>query len=336
MSFVHLHLHTEYSLLDGACRIDGLMDRVKELGQSAVAITDHGVMYGCIDFYKAAKAAGVKPIIGCEVYVARRTMADRVHGIDNDPYHLVLLCENRKGYENLCLMVSEAFIHGFYGKPRVDLELLEKYHEGLIATSACLAGGVAQYLMDEDYDSAKKYALRMSEIFGPDHFYLELQDHGIEEQRAVNQGVMRMARETGLPLVVTNDCHYLRKEDAEMQDVLLCIQTGKTVDEPNRMKFSTEEFYLKSEEELRSLFPNCDEAFANTVKSPRCAMWNSSLTSIICPLSPYLRALPMKNISASSAWTVSRSGMKIPLKSTCSGWNMKLASSPVWDTSTTT
>ena len=147
MSFVHLHVHTEYSLLDGACRIDGLMERVKELGQSAVAITDHGVMYGCIDFYKAAKAAGVKPIIGCEVYVARRRMEDRVHGIDNDPYHLVLLCKNRKGYENLCLMVSEAFTRGFYGKPRVDLELLEKYHEGLVATSACLAGGVAQYLM---------------------------------------------------------------------------------------------------------------------------------------------------------------------------------------------
>ena len=266
MSFVHLHVHTEYSLLDGACRIDGLMDRVKEMGQTAVAITDHGVMYGCIDFYKAAKAAGVKPIIGCEVYVARRSMADRVHGIDNDPYHLVLLCENRKGYENLCLMVSEAFTHGFYGKPRVDLDLLEKYHEGLIATSACLAGGVAQYLLEEDYESAKKYALRLAGIFGPERFYLELQDHGIEEQRPVNQGVMRLARETGLPLVVTNDCHYLRKEDAEMQDVLLCIQTGKTVDEPNRMKFATEEFYLKSEEELRSLFPNCDEAFENTAK----------------------------------------------------------------------
>ena len=155
MSFVHLHVHTEYSLLDGACRIGNMMDRVKELGQSAIAITDHGVMYGCIDFYKAAKAAGIKPIIGCEVYVARRRMDDRVHGIDNDPYHLVLLCENRKGYENLCLMVSEAFTHGFYGKPRVDLELLEKYHEGLIATSACLAGGVAQYLMEEDYEAAK-------------------------------------------------------------------------------------------------------------------------------------------------------------------------------------
>ena len=266
MSFVHLHVHTEYSLLDGACRIDGLMDRVKELGQSAVAITDHGVMYGCIDFYKAAKAAGVKPIIGCEVYVAPRTMADHVHGVDNNPYHLVLLCENRKGYENLCMLVSEAFTHGFYGKPRVDLELLERYHEGLIATSACLAGGVAQFLMAEDYENAKKYALRLSSIFGPDRFYLELQDHGIDEQVPVNQGVQRLARETGLPMVVTNDCHYLRKEDAEMQDVLLCIQTGKTVDDPNRMRFDQEEFYLKSEEELRKLFPNCDEAFENTVK----------------------------------------------------------------------
>ena len=266
MSFVHLHVHTEYSLLDGACRIGGMMERVKELGQSAIAITDHGVMYGCIDFYKAAKAAGIKPIIGCEVYVARRRMEDRVHGIDNDPYHLVLLCENRKGYENLCMLVSEAFTRGFYGKPRVDLELLKQYHEGLIATSACLAGGVAQYLVEEDYDSAKKYALQMADIFGPEHFYLELQDHGIQEQTVVNQGVLRLSRETGLPLIVSNDAHYLRKSDAEMQDVLLCIQTGKTVDEENRMKFQTEEFYLKSEEELRQLFPNCEEAFENTVK----------------------------------------------------------------------
>ena len=271
MSFAHLHVHTEYSLLDGACRIDGIMDRVKELGQSAVAITDHGVMYGCIDFYKAAKAAGVKPIIGCEVYVTRRSMADRVHGIDNDPYHLVLLCENRKGYENLCLMVSEAFINGFYGKPRVDLALLEKHHEGLIALSACLAGAIPQYLMEEDYASAKDYALKMASIFGEGNFYLELQDHGIDIQRPVNQGVMRLARETGLPLVVTNDAHYLRKEDAQMQDILLCVQTGKTVDEPNRMKFETEEFYLKSEEELRQLFPGCDEAFENTGKiADRC------------------------------------------------------------------
>jgi len=271
MSFVHLHVHTEYSLLDGACRISGMMDRVKELGQDAIAITDHGVMYGCIDFYKAAKAAGIKPIIGCEVYVARRLMSDRVHGIDNDPYHLVLLCKDRAGYENLCLLVSEAFTNGFYGKPRVDLPLLEKYHEGLIALSACLAGGVQQYLLDENYTEAKEYALKMAKIFGPDHFYLELQDHGIPEQRAVNQGILRLARETGLPLVVSNDAHYLRREDATMQDVLLCIQTGKTVDDTNRMKFQTDEFYLKSEEELRQLFPNCDEAFENTAKiAQRC------------------------------------------------------------------
>ena len=271
MSFVHLHVHSEYSLLDGCCRISGMMDRVKELGQDAIALTDHGVMYGCIDFYKAAKAAGIKPIIGCEVYVTRRLMSDRVHGIDNDPYHLVLLCQNRKGYENLCMLVSEAFMHGFYGKPRVDLPLLRKHHEGLIALSACLAGGVQQYLLEEQYEEAKDYALKMAAIFGPDNFYLELQDHGIPEQRSVNQGLLRMARETGLPLTVSNDAHYLRKEDAATQDVLLCVQTGKTVDDTNRMKFQTDEFYLKSEEELRQLFPNCEEAFANTEKiADRC------------------------------------------------------------------
>ena len=271
MSFVHLHVHTEFSLLDGACRINKLMDRVKELGQSAVAITDHGVMYGCIDFYKAAKAAGIKPIIGCEVYVARRSLEDRVRGMDDKPYHLVLLCENRKGYENLCMLVSEAFIHGFYGKPRVDLALLKKYSEGLIATSACLAGAVPRCLMDDDYEAAKKNALELASIFGEGNFYLELQDHGIPEQRAVNQGIARISRETGLPLIVSNDAHYLRKEDAHMQDVLLCIQTGKTVDDTKRMKFQTQEFYLKSEEEMRQLFPNFQEAFDNTERiAQRC------------------------------------------------------------------
>ena len=266
MSFVHLHVHTEYSLLDGACRIDRMMDRVKELGQDAVAITDHGVMYGCIDFYKAAKAAGIKPIIGCEVYVARRLMSDRIHGVDNDPYHLVLLCKNRKGYENLCYLVSEAFLHGFYGKPRIDLELLRKHHEGLIALSACLAGAIPQYLMEESYDAAKEYALKLAAIMGKGNFYLELQDHGIEEQQAVNQGIRRIARETGLPMVITNDAHYLRREDAKMQDVLLCIQTGKTVDSENRMRFPSDDFYLKSEQELRELFPGCEEAIENTVR----------------------------------------------------------------------
>ena len=271
MSFVHLHVHSEYSLLDGACRIGSMMERVKELGQEAIALTDHGVMYGCIDFYKAAKAAGIKPIIGCELYVTRRKMSDRVHGIDNDPYHLVLLCENRKGYENLCFLVSEAYLHGFYGKPRVDIALLRKHSEGLIALAACLAGGVQQFLLNDDYEQAKAYALEMADVFGEGNFYLELQDHNIPEQRPVNQGILRLSRETGLPLVVTNDAHYLRREDAAMQDVLLCIQTGKTVDDENRMKFQTEEFYLKSEQELRTLFPNCDEAFSNTVKiADRC------------------------------------------------------------------
>ena len=266
MSFVHLHVHSEYSLLDGACRIDGLMDRVKELGQSAIALTDHGVMYGCIDFYKAAKAAGIKPIIGCEVYVAPRRMSDKIHGLDNESYHMVLLCENMTGYQNLCYMVSEAFLHGFYGKPRIDLELLEAHHEGLIGLSACLGGAIPQALLREDYDAARSYAKRLSQILGPDRFYLELQDHGIEAQRPVNQGLQRLAREENLPLVITNDAHYLRKEDADIQDVLLCIQTGKTVEDQNRMRFETQEFYLKSEEELRQLFPGCDEAFDNTVK----------------------------------------------------------------------
>ena len=271
MGFVHLHVHTEYSLLDGACRIGKMMDRVKELGQTAIAITDHGVMYGCIDFYKAAKAAGIKPIIGCEIYVAPRKMSDRVHGVDNEAYHLVLLCENMTGYENLCQIVSQAFINGFYGKPRADLELLEKYHEGLIALSACLAGAIPQRLMENDYQGAKEYALNLARIFGEGNFFLEMQDHGIEEQRPVNQGVRRIARETGLPLVITNDAHYLRKEDAAMQDVLLCVQTGKTVDDENRMRFETEEFYLKSEEELAALFPGQQEAFENTVRiAQRC------------------------------------------------------------------
>ena len=271
MGFVHLHVHTEFSLLDGACRIKNMMERVKEIGQDAIAITDHGVMYGVIDFYRAAKKAGVKPIIGCEVYVAPRTRHDRVHGVDNEAYHLVLLCKDETGYRNLSYMVSQAFVDGFYGKPRVDWELLEAHHEGLIALSACLAGQIPQLLMHKDYDGAKAAALKMSDLFGEDNFYLELQDHSLPEQQEVNQGVLRIARETGLPLVVTNDAHYLRREDSRMQDVLMCVQMGKTVDDPNRMKFGTDEFYLKSEEELRQLFPQQAEAFENTVKiAERC------------------------------------------------------------------
>ncbi len=266
MAFVHLHVHTEFSLLDGACRIKNLMGRVQELGQTAVAITDHGAMYGVIDFYKAAKAAGLKPIIGCEVYVAPRSRHDRVHGVDNESYHLVLLCENMQGYQNLCYMVSQGYLDGFYSKPRVDYELLEQYHEGLIALSACLAGEIPQKIVQEDYDGALSAAKRMSEIFGPEHFYLEMQDHGYQLQPAVNRGIRRIAAETGLPMVITNDAHYIRKEDAAMQDVLMCIQMQKTVDDPGRMKFETEEFYIKSEEEMLSLFPHDQEALDNTQK----------------------------------------------------------------------
>ncbi len=272
MSFVHLHLHTEYSLLDGACRIAKLMDRVKELGQRAVAITDHGSMYGCIEFYKTAKAAGIKPIIGCEIYVAPRRMEDRAYGTDNESYHLVLLCENMTGYQNLCQIVSQAYIRGFYSKPRADLELLERYHEGLIALSACLGGAVPQHLLQNDYEGAKRYALRLREIFGENSFFLELQDHGIDVQKTVNLSIRRIARETGIPLVITNDAHYLRREDADMQDVLLCVQTGKTVDEEHRMRMEPHgEYYLKSEEELLEIFPGCQEALDNTGKiAQRC------------------------------------------------------------------
>ena len=271
MAFVHLHVHSEYSLLDGACRIGSMMDRVQEIGQEAIALTDHGVMYGTIDFYRAAKKAGIKPIVGCEVYVARRTRFDKVHGVDKEPYHLVLLCENETGYRNLSYMVSLGFTEGFYNRPRVDMELLREHHEGLIALSACLAGRIPQSIMQDDLQAAEQAAREYAEVFGPDHFYLELQDHGIPEQRTVNAQIRKLAEKLSLPLVVTNDAHYLRKSDAKMQDVLLCIQTGKTVDDPNRMKFETEEFYLKSEEELRELFPDVPEAFDNTVKiAERC------------------------------------------------------------------
>ncbi len=271
MAFVHLHLHTEFSLLDGSCRIRDIPEYCKALGQTAVAITDHGVMYGCIDFYKACKAAGIKPIIGCEVYVAPRTMKDRVHGMDNEAHHLVLLCENETGYRNLSYMVSMAFVQGFYVKPRVDKALLREHSEGLIALSACLAGSIPRLLAAGDYEGAKAEALELSDIFGPEHFYLELQNHGIPLQSTVNAGVLRLAEECHLPLVASNDAHYLKKSDAAIQDVLMCIQMGKTVDDPDRMRFESDEFYMKSEEEMRALFGEHPEALENTQKiADRC------------------------------------------------------------------
>ena len=268
MSFVHLHLHTEFSLLDGACRIKKLVEHVKSLGQKAVAITDHGVMYGVIDFYRACKAEGIKPIIGCEVYVAPRgrTRFQKVHEFDAESRHLVLLCRNEEGYRNLSYMVSQAFLEGFYIKPRIDLDLLREHCGGLIACSACLAGELPRLLRAGEYEKAKNIALEMRDLFGEDGYYLELQDHGIDIQKTVNEGLIRIHEETGIPLIATNDAHYIRKEDAETQDILMCIQMGKTLDDPDRMKFQTHEFYVKSEEEMASLFPDHPEAIENTAK----------------------------------------------------------------------
>ena len=262
-NFTHLHLHTEYSLLDGACRIEGLMQRVKALGQTAVAITDHGVMYGCVDFYKAAKKAGVKPIIGCEVYVATRTRFDKVNRIDGSN-HLVLLCKNETGYKNLIKMVSAGFTEGFYNKPRVDHELLEEYHEGLICLSACLAGEIPQALLAGDYEKAKNFARYYEDLFGKGNYYIEIQDHGLDEQRTVLPLLVRLSRETGIPLVATNDAHYLEKEDSRMQHILICIQTNKTVNDDDVLEFGTDEFYVKSTDEMYELFSAWPEACENT------------------------------------------------------------------------
>ena len=266
MGFVHLHMHTEYSLLDGACRIERVVARAKELGQTALAITDHGVMYGAVAFYKACIDGGIKPIIGCEVYVAPRSMHSKEHGVDNDYSHLILLCKNETGYHNLCRLVSAAFTEGFYIKPRIDWELLQAHSEGLVCLSGCIAGAIPQLILKDRYNEARALARELQEMFGKDSFYLEIQDHGIPEEKRAAEGIIKIHRETGIPLALTNDAHYIEKGDAYYQDVLLCIQTGRTVDEPNRMRFESEEFYLKSEEEMRALFPEFGDAADNTVK----------------------------------------------------------------------
>ena len=263
--FTHLHVHTEYSLLDGACRIDRLFDHLKAMGQTACAITDHGVMYGCVAFFDAAKAAGIKPIIGCEVYVATRTRFDKVNRIDGNN-HLILLCKNEMGYKNLIKMVSAGFTEGFYSKPRIDKDLLEQHHEGLICLSACLAGEIPQTILAGDYERAKQAALYYRDLFGEGNYYIELQDHGLEEDQVVLPQLIRLARETGIPMVATNDAHYITKEDAKMQSILLCIQTGKTIADADRMEFQTDEFYLKSTDEMYDLFAMVPEACENTNK----------------------------------------------------------------------
>ena len=272
MAFTHLHVHTEYSLLDGSNKITEYVARVKELGMDSAAITDHGVMYGVIDFYKAARAAGINPILGCEVYVAPNSRFDRetTHGEDRY-YHLVLLAENNTGYSNLIKIVSKGFVDGYYYKPRVDMEVLETYHEGIIALSACLAGEVQRYLVRGLYEEAKQTAYKYQNCFGKGNFFLELQDHGIDKQQVVNQQLLRMSKETGIELVATNDVHYTYEEDAEPHDILLCLQTGKKLSDENRMRYEGGQYYVKSEEEMKQLFPYALEALENTQKiADRC------------------------------------------------------------------
>lgn len=270
-NFVHLHLHTNYSLLDGACELNQLAKRLIDLNMKSVAITDHGVMYGVVDFYKTMKANGLKPIIGCEVYVAKRSMHDKEPKIDDDQFHLVLLAKNNQGYKNLMKLVSLGFTEGFYYKPRIDKDVLRQYSDGLIALSACLGGEIASLLLNDNYEKAKKTALEYNEIFGQDNFFIEIQDQGILEQRRINPDIVRLSKETQIPLVATNDVHYILKEHASVHDVLLCIQTGKTIAEENRLKFPTSEFYLKSASEMNDLFKYIPEAIENTVKiAQRC------------------------------------------------------------------
>ena len=271
MQFCHLHTHTEYSLLDGEASIKKLVARVKELGMDSCAITDHGSMYGVVDFYREAKAQGIHPVIGCEVYMAPRSRFDKVHDIDNKTSHLILLAENQKGYKNLIKLVSAGYIDGFYYKPRIDFEMLKEHSEGIIALSACIAGEVPKALLRGDYDEAKKIALKYAEVLGKDNYFLEIQDHGLSEQKRIIPDMLRLSEETGIGLVATNDIHYLKKEDAKYQDVLMCIQMEKKVDDPDRMKFETEEFYIKSPEEMMSLFEYVPQAIENTEKiAKRC------------------------------------------------------------------
>ncbi len=261
MGFAHLHLHTEYSLLDGACRLGPLVDRAKELGMESLAITDHGVMYGVVDFYEACNKAGIHPVIGCEVYVAPGSRFDRTAG---GRAHLILLCETQQGYQNLIKLCSAGFIEGYYYKPRIDMELLRQRHEGLIALSACLSGDVPKLLLQGRYDEARDLALEFESIMGKGNYFLEMQDHGLREQKLVNQGLIRISQETGIPLVCTNDVHYLHREDAKAQEILMCIQTGKKLSDENRMRMNTDQMYLKSEEEMRAAFPQFEEAIART------------------------------------------------------------------------
>ena len=266
MAFAHLHTHTAYSLLDGEGTIKKILDRAKELGQTAMAITDHGCMFGVIDFYEYAKSIGIKPVLGCEVYVAARGRKDKIHELDSSSSHLILLAKNNIGYKNLMNIVSIGYVEGFYYRPRIDMEVLRENSEGIIALSACMMGVLSKKILNKNYDEAKKSALEFIDIFGKENYFIEIQDHGIYEQKILNRELIKLAKELDLGIVATNDIHYVRREDAEYQDVLMCIQMGKTVNDEDRMKMTTKEMFVKSEEEMNELFSYIPEAIENTQK----------------------------------------------------------------------
>jgi DNA polymerase-3 subunit alpha len=328
--FIHLHTHSEYSLLDGAARVKDMVAKAADLGMPALALTDHGVMYGAIDFYREAKKAGIKPIIGCEVYVAPRSRMDRQPRIDDQQCHLVLLARNQEGYKNLTELVSRAYLEGFYYKPRVDHELLEKYAGGLLALSACLNGEIPEKLLAGRYGEARNLACYYRDVFGPGNFYLEVQDHGIREQREVNEQIWRLSEDLGIPVVATNDIHYLDREDAFVHDVLLCIQTGKTISDPARMKFSTEEFYFKSADEMLRLFPDHPEALTNTLEvAARCSLDFEFGTFLL----PHYEVPPEHNAESYLRQLVKdRLSMRFrdPGPEIFSAWNMNFGSSLKW------
>ena len=282
-SFTHLHVHTEYSLLDGAARINDLLDAAKSLGMNSLAITDHGTMYGVIDFYKAAQKRGIKPIIGCEVYVAPQSRFDREKTDGTKYFHLILLAENNDGYKNLVKLASLAGTEGFYYRPRVDKEILRKYHGGLIALSACVAGEIPRAIFKNDFPRAKKLIAEYVEIFGRENFFLEIQNHGLEDEAKVRDALKKFSAEMNIPLVATNDSHYVRREDSEFHDLLLCIQTNKTVHDANRLRFSSDDYYLKSAAEMRQIFSDTPEALSlENFKCPNSRCPKVKPTPIIC------------------------------------------------------
>ena len=326
--FAHLHLHTEYSLLDGANRIGPLLDRVKELGMTHCAITDHGAMYGVVDFYEAAKRRGIHPVIGCEVYTCA-DMDDRRSAVRN---HLILLCENQKGYANLVKLVSEGWTRGFYYKPRVDMALLRAHSEGLIALSACLSGELPRLLLDGRMEDACRHALQMQELFGKGNYFIEIMDHGLPDQKQVLPLLAQVSQRTGIPMVATNDCHYLRREDARAQEVLMCIQTGKTLDDENRMRMDSEELYVKSPEEMARVFPQWPDALARTEEiAARCDV-TFDFGTIHLPSYPVPEGkTPQSMLRGASCASRALPGAMRPTAGTrANAWSMNCRSSSRW------